>query len=209
MSIFINPVLITLTDSDPFINLQTYDEKHGHSQHFYLRKEILQGQLGENAEGVVTEADLLNYCTVTRSDDNIRFTFCWLHGNYDNEVSGYQQTVFLPISKVVKVLAGEKVKHLSHSPVYRDKADLYITTPAHKVIADMDKLKRHALRKFFRDNFNYGRKEHLVVQSDIWVDGFFFFSTTSKYEGGVVPHKTEVIGKDGKPHCKVFYGLHT
>lgn len=209
MSIFSNPVLITLTDSDPFVTLQTYDEKHGHSQHFYLRKQTLQEQLGENAEGIVTEADLLNYCTVTRSGNKIRFTFCWLRGNYDDDVCGYQQTVFLPINIVVKVLAGEKVKYLSHSPVYRDKADLYITPPAHKVIADMDKLKRHALRKFFRDNFDYGRSEHLVIQSDTWVNGFYFFSTVSKYEGGIVPHETEVIGKDGKPHRKVFYGLHT
>ena len=209
MSIFINPVLITLTDSDPFINLQTYDEKHGHSQHFYLHKETLQGQLGDNAEGVVTEADLLNYCTVARSDDNIRFTFCWLHGNYDNDVSGYMQIVFVPVDVIIKLLAGERVKHLSYSPVCRDKADIYITPPAHEIIAAMDKLKRNAIRRFFRDNFDYGRKEHLVIQSDTWVHGFYFFSTVSKYDGGIVPHETEVIGKDGKPHRKVFYGLHT
>ena len=209
MSIFNNPVLITLTDSDPFINLQTYDEKHGHSQHFYIRKETLQQQVGENAEGVVTEADLLNYCTVTRSDDNIRFTFCWLHGNYCGDVSGYMQIVFVPVDVIIKLLAGEKVKHLSYTPICRDKADIYITPPAHKAIAAMDKLKRHAIRRFFRDNFDYGRKEHLVVQSDTWVNGFYFFSTVSKYEGGIVPHETEVIGKDGKSHHKVFYGLHT
>ena len=209
MNIFSNPVLITLTDSDPFVAIQTYDEKHGHSQHFYLCKQTLRGQLGENAEGVVTEADLLNFCTVARSDDKIRFTFCWLHGTYNDDVCGYQQTVFLPINKVLKVLAGEKVKHLSYSPVYRNKADIYITPPAHKVIAAADKLKRHAIKRFFRDNFDYGRSEHLVVQSDIWVSGFYFFSTTSKYEGGIVPHEAEVIGKDGKLYRKIFYGLHT
>lgn len=209
MNIFSNPVLITLSDSDPFVAIQTYDEKHGHSQHFYIRKQTLQGQLCDTAERCVTEADLLNYCTVTRSGDNIQFMFCWLHGNYDNDVSGYMQTVFLPISKVVKVLAGERVKHLSYTPVYRDKADIYITPPAQRVIAAIDKLKRHALRKFFRDNFDYGRSEHLVIQSDPWVNGFYFFSTVSKYEGGIVLHETEVIGKDGKPYRKVFYGLHT
>lgn len=209
MNIFNNPVLITLTDSDPFVTIQTYDEKHGHSQRFYLHKESLQGQLGDTAERCVTEADLLNFCTVARARDSIRFKFCWLHGNYNDDVSGYQQTVFLPISKVVKVLAGERVKHMSYAPVCRDKADIYITQPAHKVIADMDKLKRHALRKFFRDNFDYGRSEHLVVQSDTWVDGFYFFSNVSKYDGGIVPHETEIIGKDGKSHYKVFYGLHT
>ena len=209
MSIFNNPIIITLSDSDPFVTLQTYDQKHGRSQHFYLSKQTLQNQLGDDAECSITEADLLNFCTVARARDSIRFKFCWLQGSYDDDVCGYQQTVFLPINKVIDVLDGKKVKHLSYSPVYRDKADIRITPPAHKAIAAADKLKRHALRKFFRDNFDYGRREHLVIQSDTWVNGFYFYSTVSKYEGGIVLHETEVIGRDGKPHCKVFYGLHT
>lgn len=209
MNIFNNPVLITLTDSDPFVTIQTYDQKHGHSQHFYLHKASLQGQLGENAEGVVTEADLLNFCTVARARDSIRFKFCWLHGNYDDDVCGYEQKVFLPINKAIEALNGNRVKHMSYSPVYRDKADIHLTPSAHQAIAAMDKMKRHALRKFFRDNFDYGRREHLVIQSDAFVRGFFFYSSVSKYNGGIVLHETEVIGKDGKPHRKVFYGLHT
>ena len=209
MNIFSNPVLITLTDSDSFVNLQTYDKRHGRSQHFYLHKQTLQGQLGENAEGVVTEADLLNFCTVARARDSIRFTFCWLHGNYSDDVSGFQQTVFLPISTVAKVLAGEKVKHLSYTPVHRDKAKLYFTSSANKYIADADKLTRHAIKRAFRDNFNYSRKEKLIIQKDPWVDGLYFFDPLSQYNGGIVLHETEVIGKDGKPHRKVYFGIHT
>lgn len=209
MNIFDNPILVTLSDSDPFAIIQTYDPKHGQSQRFYLHKQSLIGQLGDDAEGNDTEADLLNYCTVARAKDSIRFQMVWLHGNYNDDVHGYRQTFFLPFDKVEKALAGERVKHLSHYPIHQEKADIWFTEPAQKAIAAMDKLKRHAIRRFIRDSFNYGHKEKLIVQTDNWISGFYFFSTVSKYEGGIVPHETEVIGKDGKPHRKVYFGLHT
>ena len=209
MNIFDNPVLVKLSDSEPFIILQTYDPKHGQSQRFYLHKQSLTRQLGDDAEGNDTEADLLNFCTVARARDSIRFQMIWLHGNYNDDVNGYQQTFFLPFDKVEKALAGERVKHLSHYPIRQEKADIWFTEPAQKAIAEMDKLKKHAIRRFFRDNFDYGRKEHIIVQRDVFIRGFYFFSSVSKYEGGIALHEDEVIGKDGKPHRKVYYGLHT
>lgn len=209
MSIYPNTILVTLLDSEPFILLQTYDEKHGKSQRLYLRKDTLMNQLGDDAEGSITEMDLLNVCTVNRVGSSIRFNVLWLHGNYSDDVSGFQQVLFVPIDKVAKVLSGEKVKHLSYSPAQMPKASIFFTRTAHKAIAEADKLKLHAIRRFFRDNFCYGRDEHLVVQQDEWVKGFFFFSTVSRYEGGVCLHSTEVKGKDGKLYPKLYFGLHT
>ena len=34
-------ILVTLTPSDAFITLQTYDARHGKSQNFYIRKETI------------------------------------------------------------------------------------------------------------------------------------------------------------------------
>lgn len=209
MNIFNSPILVTLADSDPFVLLQTYDEKHGKSQRFYLKKDSLMSQLSDDAEGSITELDLLNVCTVDRIGSSIRFNVFWLHGNYNDDVCGYQQTFFVPVDRVAKVLAGERVKHLSYSPAQMPKASLFFTRTAHKAIAEADKLKLHAIRRFFRDNFNYGSDEHLVVQQDEWVHGFYVFSTSSRFEGGIALHSTEVQGKDGKLHQKLFYGLHT
>ena len=209
MNIFDNPVLVTLSDSEPFVTLQTNDTKHGQSQRFYLHKQTLLRQLGDDAEGNDTETDLLNFCTVARAKDSIRFQLVWLHGNRNDDVLGYQQTVFVPVDKVYKVLSGEKVKHLSHYPVHQEKANIWLSQPAHMAIADMDKLKKHAIRRFFRDSFCYGRNEKLLIQRDVTIGGFYFYSVIGKYEGGIVPHESEIIGKDGKPHRKVFYGLHT
>ena len=209
MCIYPDAILVTMSLSEPFVSLQTYDEKHGQSQHFYLKKDSLLSQLGDDAEGSVTEMDLLNVCTVARIGNSIRFNMLWLHGNYNDDVSGYQQVFFIPVDKAAKVLAGEKVKHLSYSPAQQPKANIFFTKTAHKAIAEADKLKLHAIRRFFRDNFCYGRDEHLVVQQDEWVKGFYFFSTVSRFEGGIALHDTEVKGKDGKPHQKLYYGLHT
>ena len=209
MNIYPNAILITLSLSEPFVSLQTYDEKHGKSQRFFLRKDALISQLGDDAEGSATELDLLNVCTVTRVGNNIRFNILWLHGNYNDDVSGYQQVFFVPVGKAAKVLTGEKVKHLSYTPEQMPKASIFFTQTAHKAIAEADKLKLHAIRRFFRDNFCYGHDEHLVVQQDEWVKGFYFFSTVSRYEGGICLHDTEVKGKDGKPYPKLYFGLHT
>ena len=209
MSIYTDPVLVTLSLSDPLVTLQTYDPKHGWTQRFYLTKETLCRQLCDNAEGSITETDILNVCTVTNINNSIRFTMLWLQGNYSDDVHGYRQMFYIPVEKVASVLAGNIVKYLAYTPVFRDKAKLILTETAHRVIAEADKLQRHAIRRCFRDNFSYGKSECLVIQRDEFVHGFYFFSTVSRYEGGIVQHETEVKGKDGKLHRKVYFGIHT
>ena len=206
MSIFKDPIIVTLSCNDPLVSLQTYDPKHGWSQRFYLTKQALCSQL-DNAESSVTECDLLNVCNVASINNGIRFRVYWLQG-YD-ELHGYQQTFIVPFEAIRALLDGHHVRYLSYSSTYRTKANIYLTPTAQIAIAKADKLKRHALRKFFRDNFDYGKDEKLVIQRDEFVNGFYFFSTVSRYEGGIVPHETEVKGKDGKLHRKLYYGLHT
>ena len=204
MCIYPDAILVTLSLSEPFVSLQTYGEKHGKSQRFYLSKQSLL-----NAESSITEMDLLNVCTVSHVDNSIRFQMLWLHGNYNDDICGYRQSFAVPADKVARVLSGETVRFLSYMPIHPEKAAIFFTKTAHRAIAKADKLKRRAICKFLRDNFNYSRSEHLVVQEDSWVHGFYFFSTVSNYEGGIVLHDTVVRGKDGKPYRKVYFGLHT
>ena len=208
MCIFNNPILITLAGSGLFVSITTFDLKHRRSQRFYLSKNTLYDQLGEHAESSVIERDLHNFCDVAHARDGIRFWMLWLHDNGD-ELKGYQQRFIVPVKLVVKALAGETVKYMYHEPVYKNKAPLFLTRSAHKAIAEADKLKRHAIRKFFRDNFDYGDVEHLAIQRDDFIHGFYFTSTVSKYSGGIVLHETEVTGKDGKQYPKIYYSVHT
>ena len=164
---------------------------------------------GETSSAYI-EQDLLNFGRVESIDNDIHFSLFWLHSNTHDELTGYQQHITIPASKMLSVLAGETVKHLSYAAV-QGKARLSFMPSANEAIADIaqDKLKRHALRRFFRDNLNYGHNEHLFIQRDEWVQGFYFCSSASRFDGGITLHGTEVAGKDGKRYSKVYYGIHT
>ena len=199
MCIYENPILVTLDDNDRYIALRTYDEKHGRSQRFFLSKEAL------TQERSVTECDLQNVCTVTHCGKDYLFRLYWLHGNCDDGLYGYQQSFSIPEEKITSVLTGKAVKHLAYTP--HKKARIFFTKPAHEAIAETDKLARHALRRFFRDQFNYD--EDIIVQRDSLVKGFYFFSTMTSYEGGIVPHERSFKSQNGMSFRKVIYGLHT
>lgn len=209
MNIFQNPVLVTLTRSDSFIIIQTAARSHGRSQRFYLSADAVSSLLRDEMPLPVLENDLLNFCTVGRIDDEITFRMFWLSSGIRDEVHGYRQQFSLPVSKAERVLAGETVKHLSH---YEEtgKVRLTIDKTAQASISEIakDRLKRHALRRFFRDNLNYGRRERITIVADSWVNGFYFFNAFGS-DGGIVPHETTVRGRDGKAYRKVTYSIHT
>ena len=210
MSIFQNTILVTLSATESFISLCTFSRKFGRSQTFYLMKNPLMNIITGKTSSAYIEQDLLNFGRVESIDNDIHFSLFWLHSNAHDELSGYQQHITIPAGKMLDILAGETVKHLSYTAV-QGKAQLSFMPSANEAIADIaqDKLKRHALRKFFRDNMNYSNKEHLIIQRDSWINGFYFCSSVSRFEGGIALHTTEVTGKDGKKHCKVSYDIHT
>ena len=208
MSIFQQPILVKLSDNNNFVMLQTYDPQNGRSERFYLSKRTLVDQLDHTAEGVTIESDLQNFCSVALVDTDMTFVVYWLHGSGD--VQGYKQSFSVPVSKITQVLSGDSVKHL-HVQDCSSKARLSFRPSAHEAIAGIakDKLKRHALCRFFRDNLNYGQREKLVIERDTWVKGFYFWSAETSFEGGIVLHETTVMGKDKHPHRKLFYSAHT
>ena len=208
MSIYRQPILVSLSDSNIFVMLQTYDPQNGRSQRFCLSRKTLANQLDHTAEGVTIESDLQNFCSVALVDTDMTFVVYWLHGTGD--VQGYQQSFSVPVSKIKQVLSGGSVRHL-HTQGGSSKARLVFQPSACEAIAGIakDKLKRHALRQFFRDNLNYGQGEELVIERDTWVNGFYFWSSETPFEGGIVLHETTVIGRDNRPHRKLFYSVHT
>lgn len=208
MSIFQQPILVKLSDNNNFVMLQTYDPQNGRSERFYLSKRTLVDQLDHTAEGVTIESDLQNFCSVALVDTDMTFVVYWLHGSGD--VQGYKQSFSVPVSKISQVLSGSSVRHL-HAQGCQSKARLSFRPSAHEAIAGIakDKLKRHALCRFFRDNLNYGQREKLVIERDTWVKGFYFWSSETPFEGGIVLHETTVMGKDKRPHRKLFYSVHT
>ncbi len=171
MSIFRHPILVHLSDSNNFVMLQTYDPQHGRSQRFYFSKRTLVDQLDHTAEGVTIESDLQNFCSVALVGTDMSFVVYWLHGT--GNVQGYNQSFRVPVNKITQVFTGRSVRHL-YAQDCPSKARMFFQPSAREAIAGIarDKLKRHALRRFFRDNLYYGQGEELLTERDTWVKGF-------------------------------------
>ncbi len=208
MSIFQQPILVNLSDSNNCVVLQTYDPKNGRSERFYLSKRTLADQLDHTAEGITIESDLQNFCSVALVDTDMTFVVYWLHGS--GNVQGYKQSFSVPVSKITQVFLGGSVRHL-YAQGCPAKARMTFRPSAQEAIAGIarDKLKRHALCRFFRDNLDYGQREKLLIEHDTWVKGFYFWSSETPFEGGIVLHETTAVGKDKRPHRKLYYSVHT
>ena len=97
MSIYRQPILVSLSDSNIFVILQTYDPQNGRSQRFCLSRKTLADQLDHTAKGVTIESDLQNFCSVALVDTDMTFVVYWLHGS--GKIQGYQQSFSVPVSK--------------------------------------------------------------------------------------------------------------
>ncbi len=212
MSNFSNRIVVKFTPEDSnFIGLTTYDVIHGRSLKFLIFRHYLTRFTDEDMTAPVLDCDIGNFLQISRKKDTISFRLTWLQQDCRGNVNGYVQSFFLPMEKVRAVLDGQTVNHVEYLDAEPSKARLTITEPGNSMIQKIysDKLNRNALRKFFRDHFNYGRDERFILYPDPWVKGFFFQSASDGFSGGIVRHEDKVIGKNGQLHKKVYYAIHT
>jgi len=210
MSNFADCTLIMLEPSEPcLVALRTYDVHHGRSNRFYMHQKDLAALVNDENASPVLDTDIGSYVEITRRAMHLHFKLTLLHQDYRDNVTGCVQYFELPIDKVYNLLSGQSIHHVEHVTEEKQKAQLTITEGGHHMIHQLcqDKLTKHALRRFFRDHFNYGRDELIQVFSDTWVNGFYF--QCDRMNGGIVRHEDTVKGKDGKEYKKVFYAMHT
>ena len=203
--------LVSMSPSSPnFISLQTRDAAHGDSQRFLVYESELRKVL-EDPDYFVLDTDLGNFLQIHRIDDQVHFRVTWLSLDSRGEARGYLQTFDLPVNIIESVLEGIPYRQLVNTLGHWEQARLVFTESARSLLHwfCQDRLNRRALSKFLRDNLHYSRPETLVLFDDSWVQGFYFESARSKYNGGIVLHETEVRGKDQKKHRKVSIELHT
>lgn len=208
MSNFGDCILVKLVPSEPdFVALSTFDIFHGKSSRFFLRRTDLLALL--DSDKPLLDTDIGSYIQATLYQSKVHFKLTWLRQDFRNDVTGYIHSFDLPVEKLRKVLNGQRVHHVEYITDEKSKAKLVLTDSSHYQIGKIcqDKLTRHALRRFFRDHFNYGSDERLLIYPDIWVKGFFF--QCDRLNGGIVRHEDVVTGKDGREYKKVFYALHT
>jgi hypothetical protein len=156
------------------------------------------------------DLDLNNIVYICRNGSRLIWKAFWLSVDDADQAAGYLQRFSLPIALCQRALQGETVRCLAYMPETRPKAELCFTTEAYQAIRSICKNPRakNALRKFFRDNFNYG-DESLLITRDSFTRGFFFSSLITSYAGGIVPHESQVRGKNGRIYPRICFGLHT
>ena len=210
MGNFADCFLVKLCPENDLISLTTYDIFHGKSCRFLMMKSKLEEMLLPDAQPIL-DTDIGSYLQLRRKRNAVQFDLTWLNHSFRNDVQGYVLSFSISFEKIESLLEGRKVHHIECTTNGPAKAELFLTDSCHQVLRGYckDKLTRHALRRFFRDNLNYGDDETLVIHPDSWVDGFYFQSTCTGYAGGIVRHEGVVTGKDGREYKKVFYAVHT
>ena len=205
-------ILVKMAPSEPdFVSISIFDIIHGRSLRFLVTKTNLIQLTALDQPDPVIDTDIGSYIQISRMRSTVHFKLTWLHMDSRNEVTGYIHSFSIPIEKVREVVRGQSITHLEKLTDRKPKASLIFTDSGYNMVrrSCQDKLNRHALKKFFRDNFNYGREERLIIYPDNWIRGFYFQSCNDSYAGGIVRHEGTVTGRDGQEHKKVYYAVHT
>ena len=210
MTNFADCILVKLVPSEPyFVAVTTFDIYHGKSVRFLLRQQDLEGLVNDENANPVLDTDIGSYVQITRHAAHLHFKLTLLSQDIRNDVTGYIHYFELPIEKINAILNGQSIHHVEYDRKEKEKAQLTITESGHHQLHKycQDKLTKHALRRFFRDHFNYGRDERLVIYPDSWVKGFYF--QCDRLNGGIVRHEDTVTGKNGREYKKVSFAIHT
>ena len=99
-------ILVKLNPDDTFIALQTYDVLHGKSSRFYLCRSMLHRWLEEETSTSFLDIDLQNTLKLTITSDDIYTVVNWLNVSSQGNISGYQQSFYIPISTLYRALEG-------------------------------------------------------------------------------------------------------
>ena len=174
-----------------------------------MQKKDLETLVNNPDASRILDTDIGSYVEISRRAMHLHFKLVLLHQDYRDNITGYVHYFELPVGKITALLNGKSIHHVEYAREEPSKAELTITESGHHYLQKIcqDKLTKHALRRFFRDHFNYGRDERLVIYPDSWVKGFYF--QCDRMDGGIVRHEDVVKGKDGRQYKKIYYAMHT
>ena len=138
----------------------------------------------------------------------MQMQFSWLTTRGNEKLEGYRQTIYVPVDLINEYLdTGNTVKCICHEPDSNPK--LIFAPEAHNRIRKIIALGgKRALTKFFRDRLKYKYTREIHITEDIWIKGFFFQQKNGGC-GGIHPVETTTMGKDGKPHPRLYYDVAT
>ncbi len=191
--------------------LSTFEPRRGHSGTFYINAFKFGNWLNEStsASSAFLDSDLNSSLRAYRDSENrVHFIVSWIRVSSNDDVTGYVQRFDLSLVFIKAVLiTGDPGKTIVSINQYTQKAEITITPSAHCMVRRVakDKLTRRALSKAMAKSF-FWKDSHVTLYADM---NRSFFFRDEKICGGLVLHSSTIIGKDGKPHEKFEYSIHT
>lgn len=209
---FTNKVILSASRTSNCVTIRTWDLKHRWSKNLYISANVLECWLhGDHTERFLDD-DMDSIVRFYHSNDNdVNVEILWMDTNHREDVSGYKQTFYIPVSflhKAVSMESGYSSRCLGDIRGHVGQSQLVFSHRAHAQISDMTVQEKNTLRKALRYVFTYGRRSVIHIHAEYGVD-FYFHEEHTGINGGLLMNKTVVRGKDGKLYPKHSYSVHT
>ena len=205
-AIFGRHAIVTLDTCADCLTLRTLDAQHGRSCRMFIDGDKLYRWLDKPTGSSFMDYDCGSFIVMHRRDSIVHVHQTWVQSDSQNSIRGYTQNFDLAVDDLLAVLvAGVRIRKLAALESKPGQASITITNGAHRQIKALDKLHRRALSKAMRDSFRW-KDSHVCLYAD-WGKDFSFVD--QRLNGGLCLHETQIIGKDGKHHSKLYYQVHT
>ncbi len=197
-------ILVSLIPDGNFIGLTTISRRYRRSPRFLMSIDLAKSFL-DGTNPILYDADLNNFLSVYYVDaDTLLFRVYWLNNTGSDQLAGHQESFELPAEMLFAAVSGNPGKRITNRSVFQ--CPITIRPSAQRMIKDLNKLEHRALSKALRDNWHWLHPEPINLYAD-WNDSFYFDSETIC--GGLCRHTDTIKGKDGNPHQRIKYTVHT
>ena len=198
--------IVTLDTCTDCITLRTLDARHGRSCRMFIDSDRLYRWLDKPDGSSFMDYDCGSFIVMHRREDAVHVHQTWVQSDSQNSIRGYTQNFDLVVDDLLAVLvASVRIRKLAALESKLGQASVTITNGAHRQIKALNELHRRALSKAMRDSFHW-KDSHVCLYAD-WGNDFSFVD--QRINGGLCLHETQIIGRDGKRHSKLYYQVHT
>lgn len=205
-AIFGQHAIVTLDTCADCMTLRTLDAQHGRSCRMFIDGDKLYRWLDKPTVCSLMDYDCRSFIVMHRRESIVHVHQTWVQSDSQNSICGYTQNFDLPVDDLLAVLvAGVRIRKLAVLESKPGQAAITITNGAHRQIKVLDKRHRRALSKAIRDSFRW-KDSHVCLYAD-WGNDFSFVDQC--LNGGLCLHETQIMGRDGKYHTKLYYQVHT
>ena len=202
-----NRILVKLTGYEESVAVRTISFRNKSPHRFFIMKDVLAA-LDNQKYAVVNDIQsfaILRSNVPFAGGDCISVSFFWLSADYENKISGWRETIYVPVEIIKKLVTGEcrEAKLLSVQDntnprlIFRSRKNL------RKIAANPIVRKKFA--KLLRDHFDWNYPANITFYDDFLPYSFGFHEEKRHgvgLTGAVILHNQEDMGN-------AVYVIHT